>query len=348
MKNNRSAGLGFLFFLAVILVFPVYADPPDDEPLIADELLIEDEPLIVDMHLITEELLPDEDDELFDENETLAVESVNDDDFKIDDESFFFQADPIILEVAPFTGPRSFNDVFPGLTRNQRAMVNSSAGLRYSLEKVGTPVLVPNPDSGVDLFTSVIDKKPSFIVEALALVPYRKRELDLLDIYNALGKIENIKNQSIPISGREYHVFTETTRLESARNRRPISDPLPADDLPYSDTMYLRFTDAGFGDLFIRADVSISLYGITYNMTNFRDVRLSFIPIMKAERVSIIIYLEPVKEGILIYSMSGFYLPALIAYSANLTPSINRRITVLLNWIVEGLRNQENEPQIIW
>jgi len=321
---------------------------PAEEPPSAEDRLLAEEPPSAEDHLPAEDPPPAEESPLSEEalpgeESLLAEEFRSDEDFLLDDESIFFEAPPIIIEAPPFIGPRSFDEIFPGLSRSQKAMAKSNTGLRYSFAKAGSQMLIPNPDSGIDLLSSVMKKKPSHIVEALVLVQYNsKKELDMLDIYNALGKIENIKDQSIPFNGRDIHIFVETTRLESARNRKPVSDPLPADDLPLSDTMYLRFTDAFFGTLFIRGDVSISLYGMTYSMTNFTDVRYSFFPIMKAERVSIIIYLEPVKEGILVYSVSGFYLPGLIANSANLSPNIDRRITIFLNWIIDGLRKQES------
>jgi len=314
-KTGRSAGLGFILIFTLFFTHSLFAETfPIDEQFEEEELFLVDESIA-------------------------ALDPFSDDDF--DDDSLYFEAIPIIIEAAPFIGIRSFEDVFSNLSEDQKEYVFSDSGLRYSFERAGTPMIVPQPTSGVDLLSSVMAKRPSHVVEALVVVPCEERELDLLDIYNALGKIENIKDHSISLQGRDIHIFAETTRLESARNRTAISDPLPADILPYSDTMYIRFTDAFFGDLFIRGDVSVSLYGITYNMTNFRDVRYSFIPIMRSERVSIIIYLEPIKEGILVYSMSGFYLPGLIANSANLTPSINRRITVLLSWITYGLKQQE-------
>ena len=106
--------------------------------------------------------------------------------------------------------------------------------------------------------------------------------------------------------------------------------------------MYLRFTDAYIGDLFIRGDISVSLYGITYSMTNFTDIYYSLFRIMRAERFSAIIYLEPVKEGILVYGMSGLYLPGLITKRMNLSSNINVRLTVLIDWITDGLRRQES------
>jgi hypothetical protein len=221
-------------------------------------------------------------------------------------------------------------------------MAFSGEGLKHFYEKDGSPALIPAPSSGIDLLSSVMSKKPSHIIEAMVVVPYNERELDILDIYNALGRIGNIQDYPVSINDRNYIVLEETTRLENARSRKSIPDPPPAKMLPYAETMYLRFKDAYYGNLYIRGDVSMSMYGITYNMTNFTDIRYFLIPIIRAERLSIIIYLEPVKEGVLVYNVSGLYLPDFIADRVNLTPSINRRITVLLSWIVDSLRRQES------
>jgi hypothetical protein len=221
-------------------------------------------------------------------------------------------------------------------------IVFSDGGLKYFYEKDDIPALAPAPDSGIDLLSSVMSKKPSHIIEAMVVVPYNERELDILDIYNALREIGNIQDHPLSINGTDYIILEETTRLENARSRKSIPDPPPVKMLPYSETMYLRFKDAYYGNLFIRGDVSMGLHGITYNMTNFTDVRYFLIPIIRAERLSIIIYLEPVQEGVLVYSVSGLYLPSFIADRVNLSPSINRRITVLLSWIVDSLRKQES------
>jgi len=261
---------------------------------------------------------------------------VDDDELDI----FDFEAPPLIFEVPGFE-LRSLNNVFPDLTLVQRAAVMNGRGARYSFEKDGSPSLIPGADSGINLLSSVMSKKPSHIIEALIVVPCNRRELDFLDIYNALRRIKNIQDHTLPIRGNDVKIFMDTTRLESAQRRRPVPDPPHADTLPNSETMYLRFVDQYMGDLYLRGEVSIGLYGITYSLSNFRDVSYSIFRIMKAESFSAIIYLEPVKEGILVYSMSGIYIPGFIAHRVNLTPNMNNRITVLVNWITEGLREEE-------
>jgi len=311
---GKTAAFGFLFLIALFFVSTVYAQTPPDSPAADD-----------DQSAIAAELAV-EDDDLF------------------DDDLFYFEAPTLVFE-APPVETRTFDDVFPNFTQIQKIRVMNGTGLRYSFENDGSPKLIPGPDSGLDLLSRVMAKKPSHIIEALVVVPYINRELDMLDIYNALGRVRNIKDHKIISNDREFVIFKETTRLVSAKNRKPIPDPEPTNILPHSETMYLLFLDPYIGDLYLRGEVSVSLYGITYSMTNFRDVSYSIFKVMKEERFNAIIYLEPIKEGILIYSVSGLYLPNFIAKRINLTPNMNRRITVLINWITSGLRAQEESRQ---
>jgi len=263
------------------------------------------------------------------------------DDFNDEDFLVFEQTPDLVIEASPYV-QRSYNDIFPGRTRAEIRSIFSDRGLRNSFDKDGAPQFTPSSASGIDLFSLAKRKNPSHVIEALIVIPYNKRELDLLDIYNSLGRIEKIKDQTIMSRGNPLHVFTDTTRLQDAQNRRAISDPPPSNRLPLSETMYIRFRDAYIGDIFLRGEITQSLYGMTYNITNFRDINFTIFRIMKAERVSIILYLEPVEEGILVYSMSGIFLPDFIMDRLNLTANINARITILLKWIAEGLRIQEN------
>ena len=275
-----------------------------------------------------EEEFPDE--EIPGEDEAMLVE-----------DDFYFEAPPLVFEVPEFT-LRSLDNLFPRLSPREKIIVLSRQGLRHSFTRDGAPLLVPNPDLDINILSRVMTRNPSHIIETLVVVPYNGREFDLLDIYNALGRIENIKDHPAIINNNDVFIFTESTRIEGTRNRRSIPDPLPATMLPFSETLYLRLREINFGNLFIRGDVSISMHGITYSMTNFTDVRVLLVPIVRAERFITILYLEPVREGVLIYNITGFYIPGFIADRVNLTPNINRRLNIFINWITEGLRNLEN------
>ncbi|MCL2808971.1 MAG: hypothetical protein FWD24_02760 [Treponema sp.] len=313
---NKLAGFG-LFVIFLIFIFPLNAESFD---------LDEDE-YIPDESIFSELVFMEDDIDLYEDS----------------DDFYIFEAADLVIEASPFTELRSVDDIFPNLTQLQKVTAMLRSGLRNSFDNKGSPVIIPCPDSGLNLYNSVIQKDPSIISETLIIIPYNyNRELDLLEIYNALGRIEKIKDQALQLrNGNTFNVFTNTTRLESASNRRAIPDPSPAGDLPYSETMYLRFTDTSIGDLYLRGDIIFSLYGITYDLTNFRDVYYTIFRVMGTESVSIITYLEPVKEGILIYNVSGLSLPSFLVNRMNLAGNINNRVTTLIGWMTEGIRWQE-------
>jgi len=350
-KNMKSAWkiINLCLLLAFVFICPLWAEdeeelkPVNEEPLLSEETPVTEEPLISEETPVAEEPLISEEPRFIDEGSS-GEELSFDDEFEALFNEFVFSGPTLVFE-APVFETRNFNEVFPDLTLRQKSTVMSARGLRNAFEKNDTPTFLPGKDAGIDLYGKIMIKKPSHIIEALVLVPYGKRELDLIDIYNALRSIKNIQDFKIISRGKEYKIFQDTTRLESAQQRKPIPDPPHTDTLPYSEIMYLRFLDQTLGDLYLRGEISVSLYGLTYALTNFRDVSYSIFKVMSAERFLTIIYLEPVKEGILIYSMSGLYIPSFVSSRVNLTPSMNNRVTVLINWITDGLRKEENNEK---
>ena len=234
---------------------------------------------------------------------------------------------------------RSLDEIFPHLTQNQKRQVLSGEGLKRSFVKNNTPFLTPSADLGINLSSIVMEKQPSHIIETLVVVPYNGKELNRLDVYNAVGRIKKLKDYLYfsAAQNKNILIFKETTRLESGTKRTPISDPPRSYILPSSETVYLRFDDASYGTLYLRGDVSASPHGITYNMTNFAAVRFLIFTIMKAEKFSAIVYIEPVREGILVYGISGIDIPGFISGRYDVSSDIEKRLTVLVNWLSDGL-----------
>ena len=358
MHSVRVA-ISLCLFVVFIGICPfLYAESRlDGDPVLGEEILPEEEAIL------SEETAPEAEARLSAEtapeaetrpsaetapkkDNLLSTKTAPDDDDFFDEDAYYallFEAQPFVFQAPPVYKPRPFDEVFPGLSPARKYEIMNDYGLRYAFTKDESPNLIPAADSGINLLDQVMQRKPSHIIEALIVVPYQKRELDMLDIYNALGRIRNIKDQTLPTrGGGRASIFLDTTRIESARNRNPVPDPAQAHILPYSETMYLCLTEAFMGDLYVRGDITIGQRGITYSITNFSDIRFSLFRIMKAERFLSVIYLEPIKEGVLVYSLSGIYLPGFIADKLNLTYSMNIRISALINWIADGLREQDN------
>ena len=219
--------------------------------------------------------------------------------------------------------------------------VFSEAGLRNTFRSDETQLIIPSSNSGIDIMSAVMEKSPTQLVEALVVIPYTRRTLNLLDIYNAIGRIQSISEQLIysPSRGGYIPLFEQSTRLDGGRRNRPIPDPPPATILPSSETMYINLRDTFFGNTYFRGSLSTGRHGITYYMTNNTAIWFLVFPVMRAERFAAILYVEPIAEGTLVYGMAGIDIPEFIADRVNLGFQINRRVSVLINWLRDGFRS---------
>ena len=234
---------------------------------------------------------------------------------------------------------RSFDDLFPDLEEGRREQVFNGEGLIRSVGKNHTLELIPSPASGIELHNTIMSKKPSFLAESLLVVPYSERTLDQLDAYNALGKIRELKGRLYRSYTKQAEVplFEDATRLESSKKNNAIPDPLPALTLPSSDTVHIRLKDANFGNSFYRADFSSGQYGVTYHLTNYKSLTYLFFTVMKEERFSAILYLEPLTEGMLVYSVAGTDTSDFVASKVNIPTAISKRLSVFIDWVSSGL-----------
>ena len=234
---------------------------------------------------------------------------------------------------------RSFNELFPSLAGALKNQVFSKDGLVQTTGKGGTLELIPSPSSGIQIHNSIIAKKPTFLAESLLVVPYSGKTLDKLDAYNALGKIRDLKGRlySSYSKNSEVPLFEDATRLESAKKTNPIPDPPPARELPLTDTVFIRLKDVNFGNSFYKAEFSTGQYGVSYNMSNFKSLTYLFFTVMKEDRFSAILYLEPLAEGMLVYSVAGADASDFIASKINIPTAIGKRLKVFINWVSDGL-----------
>ena len=234
---------------------------------------------------------------------------------------------------------RSFEELFPGYPDAVKDLIFNEPGLIHSPKKNESLVLIPAAGSGIDLHSAIMKSNPSYFAESLLVVPYSGRLLDRLDAYNALGNVRGLK-------GRLYHSFTrkediplfeDATRLESAKKTNPIPDPPPAAVLPYSETVYIRLKDANFGNSFYRAEISTSPYGVIYNLANTKSLTYLLFTAIKEERFNAILYLEPLTEGMLVYSMAGADASNFISNRIDIPSAISKRLAVFIGWISDGL-----------
>ena len=242
-------------------------------------------------------------------------------------------------QVYPQTPLRSFNELFPLVEEAKRKDIFDEYGYIRTSGKNGVLNLIPSPGSGINIHNLVMRVKPSYLVESLKVLPYSGKPLDRLDAYNALGRIRDLKGRLYRSHSRNSSVplFEDATRLESARKSNPIPDPAPAMQLPFTETVYLRLKDANFGNTYYRGEISTSLHGITYSLTNFKSLKFLFFTAMREEKFSAILYLEPLNEGMMIYSVAGGDVSDFIASRIDVPSAIAKRLSFFIAWISDGL-----------
>jgi hypothetical protein len=202
----------------------------------------------------------------------------------------------------------------------------------------------PGADSEADIMSIVQKKNPAQYVETVWLVPHIGKLFSTLEIYNALGKVSAIKNYPYVNQSRNtsLYLFEESVRLESAVKNNPIPDPAPVESLPVSESVHMRVKDKYFGTIYVRGDVSPTPYGIIFSLTNFKAVWFLLFPVLKAEKFTAVIYFEPLAEGILVYTISAVDVPDFFLARGNIIRDMDRRFTILSNWLNDGLKKNAN------
>jgi hypothetical protein len=233
---------------------------------------------------------------------------------------------------------RSFNQIFPSIGEIEKGMVFSTDGLRRSFKKNESQSVVPGPDSEVDLMSIVLKKNPAQFIETVWLVPHVGKLFNTLEIYNALGRVADIKNHPYQSRTASLYLFEESVRLESAVKNNPIPDPAPVETLPDSESVHMRLKDKYFGTIYVRGDVSPTRYGIIFSLTNYKAIRFLLFPVLRAEKFTAVVYFEPIVEGILVYTMSAVDIPDFFLARGNIIRDMDRRFTILSNWLSDGLK----------
>jgi hypothetical protein len=247
----------------------------------------------------------------------------------------------VFLHIPPvFAQYRSFSGLFPQIDEEMREKVFSENGLFVSQNNTSSPRLLSPALADTSIRKFAAEQKPVFLMESLMVIPFSENKPDLPAVYNACGRVRNLK-------GRLYHSFTrdkdiplfeDATRIRGPKRTSAIPDPPDVLSVPQKETMYIRLKDANFGNSYYQADISVDSYGLVYSLTNFRSLTYLFIPAIHENKFTAQLYIEPLAEGVLIYSLSGVDVSDFIASKIDIPSAIRKRLEVIIDWIGEGIR----------
>ena len=236
---------------------------------------------------------------------------------------------------------RSFDELFPSLGESRKKEAFSDEGTIRSVKKNEALEFLPAPGSGIDLYGTVMKTNPAYLAESLLVIPYHGKVFTKLDAYNALGKISDLKGRLYHSSTRDAYVplFQEATRLENDKSGKTVPDPIvPARELPNTETLFIRLKDINFGNCYYRTDMSVTPFGLTYKITNTKNITYLLFTVLKEEKFTSILYIEPLIDGMLVYSMAAADASDFISNMIDIPSAISKRLSVFLDWIRDGLR----------
>jgi hypothetical protein len=247
----------------------------------------------------------------------------------------------LVFCAAPvFSQLRGFDDLFPGYDAKQKEEIFSPDGIMLTSEESYSLRYLPQALSATGIAESVIQRSPSFLVESIIVIPFDRNPPDLLGVYNSIGKVRDLKGRTYSSFTRKSEValFEDATRIESARRLNPIADPGPARILPAGETVFIRLKDVNFGNSYYKADISFTPHGLVYNLSNFKDLYYLFFKIIKEDKFFARFYMEPLSEGVLLYSVSGADVSDFVAKRVDMPSAVVKRLRVITGWVIDGLK----------
>jgi len=245
-----------------------------------------------------------------------------------------------------FSQVRTFDEIFPHIRENVKTSAFSASGYVKSSQKArGFNILGNEPGSRLDpeVVNIVLRRNPLYIVESI-MVLQGVSGTSLLDVYNALSNVRDLKGRlyNSHTRNQEVPLFEEATRIASERQTNAIPDPPPATTLPQSETVYIRLKDINFGNTYYRGDMALihsqnRVFGLRYTLSNIRSMTYLFVPVIKEEKFIAQLYFEPIREGVLIYSIAGADISDFFAARISVDSAISKRLAVITSWAADGI-----------
>jgi hypothetical protein len=244
-----------------------------------------------------------------------------------------------------FAQLRTFNDVFPNLNQDIKTTAFKESGYVKSSQRTNGFVIIGNgQNSKMDpqIVNNVLRKNPGFLVESILVIRVNP-DVSLLDIYNALGNIGDLRGRVYNSATRKQSVvlFEEANRIVSDRQITEIPDPPPAKTLPNNETVFIKLKDINFGNTYYRAEMALIQNGLRYTLTNFRKMSYLFFPIIKEDKFIAQLYFEPIQEGVLIYGIAGADISDFIASKIDIDSAISKRLNVIISWGTDGIKKKQ-------
>jgi len=247
----------------------------------------------------------------------------------------------LLFAANAFSQTRSFDEIFPHADNIIRTSVFSEDGYVKTSQMSDGFIILGSAQSHLnpDIINMVLRSNPLYFVESILVISGNSKNITLLDIYNSLGNIRDLKGREYDSATKKKAVplFEEATRITSQKQTSSIPDPAPSAKLPETETVYVRLKDANFGNSYYRGEIAVVQNGIRFTLTNFRNMTYLFVPVIKEGKFIAQLYIEPINEGVLIYSVAGADISDFFASKIHVESAISKRLAVITGWAADGI-----------
>jgi len=246
---------------------------------------------------------------------------------------FFFQVVNVFPQV------RTIMQVFPACTAEQRNAALSSEGYLYYGNRKENLTLMPHTSETIKISRSSLGPKPGFFLEYLQILP--RKNVSLLHVYNAVQRIQDLKGRLYfsHTSKRYMPVFTDAVRIEGPKKLKSfLPDPPAARIVSSSEIIYARVTDARFGNCYFEITLTSDKQGLLFHITNFKTLTYGPIPVVKERILNVLLYMEPVEEGLAVYCLAGAEVSDFIARFVDIPTALDKRMSVFVEWMLDGTK----------
>lgn len=159
-----------------------------------------------------------------------------------------------------------------------------------------------------------------------------------LSIYNTLLSIKTMKGIEYYSESRKKMrtLFTESHGIVSMDDPNPIPDPV-LETIPFNLSRYILQTDKTFGENIYEVTYNSDGYTTWVNMINMTKMNYLFITMLKPEKMSINLFVIPVKDGLLFYGVCAVETLPLLGLEKSKKESFYNRIKAMYNWFANQI-----------
>jgi hypothetical protein len=240
-----------------------------------------------------------------------------------------------------FAQNRSITDLYPNQGNDSLQNLFSEHGFIQTLEKsVQEPMFEPLLHPPFQFNTVIQQRKPSFVIESARIIPVQK-SVSLQHIFISLNRVRDLAGRTYKSSsrGKEVPLFETATRIESLKKPIPLEDPryTITDVIPSKQVFNILLKDINFGKSYYKVEMQTYDKGLLFILTNAKALSYGIIPVIGEDHFISILYIEPLKEGLLLYNQAGAQVNSLIASQVHMPSAIRKRLDVFIDWLLDGL-----------